>query len=117
MNNEELVKTQEIKSEEPSETKTFNGKTEILYFWSPTCWPCKLQSPIVDELSDTYTVLKFDTNTDEGLQAADDNQIFSTPTILVKHTFDGGDGEGVIEKRFIGLVHRDNIISYLEDNK
>ena len=63
-------------------------------FWAPWCGPCKIVSPIVDELAKEYEgklkVLKL--NTDENPDVAGRYQVMGIPTLMF---FKGG---AVIEK-------------------
>ena len=72
-------------------TKNFNqialGSAEpiLVDFWASWCGPCRMLSPIVEELSKTHKVGKV--NVDEEMELAQRYGISSIPSLLV---FKGG---------------------------
>ena len=53
-------------------------------FYADWCGPCKMQMPIVDQLSDELTDVKFcKINIDEQPELAAENGVMSIPTIMV----------------------------------
>ena len=60
-------------------------KPVIVDFWATWCGPCRMVSPILEEISDAHgekiTVAKLDI--DANPQIAQDYQILSIPTMLV----------------------------------
>jgi thiol-disulfide isomerase/thioredoxin len=71
------------------------GRTVGLYFMSPTCSSCKVQTPIVDTLrtrgEEIYTV-----NLAEGLAPAQAFGVMGTPTVVVIKT-------GIVAEVLVGL--------------
>ena len=59
----------------------------IVDFWADWCTPCKMQGPIIDELTEKFKsnekVRFAKLNTDENPQTSSENQIFSIPTLIV----------------------------------
>jgi thioredoxin 1 len=61
----------------------------VVDFWAPWCGPCRMVSPIVEELSNEYAgkVRFVKMNTDDNEQVPAQYGIFSIPTLVV---FSGG---------------------------
>ena len=82
-----------------------SDKCVIIDFYADWCGPCKMMSPIIDdiaeELGDKVKVGKI--NTDENMNLAEQYQIMSIPTILI---FKGGN----IVKTFNGVTSKTEII-------
>lgn len=80
---------------------TSSGKT-LVDFWASWCGPCRMQAPIVEELSKTtdVKVIKIDVDKDDEL--ALDFQVSSIPTLVLFE-------DGVVVEKFIGLTSLDEI--------
>ncbi|MCC7666742.1 thioredoxin [Liquorilactobacillus satsumensis] len=65
--------------------ETSNGVT-LTDFWATWCGPCRMQSPVVEqldeEMGDTVSFSKVDV--DENKQVASEFGIMSIPTLLIK---------------------------------
>lgn len=58
--------------------------TVVVDFYADWCGPCQMQAPIMEELSEELTDIKFcKLNTDEAVAVAIQNGISSIPTIMV----------------------------------
>ena len=81
-------------------------KPVIVDFYADWCGPCKMMSPIIDniaeELGDMVKVGKV--NTDENLDLATKFNVMSIPTIMI---FKNGN----IAKTFIGVTDKNEIIN------
>lgn len=55
---------------------------KMLDFWAQWCAPCRLMSPIVDELAKEYNVEKVDVDTEEGNELAKQYNIKGIPTFI-----------------------------------
>lgn len=80
----------------------------LIDFWAEWCGPCKMQSPIVDEVAEELSgkakVCKV--NVDEQPSLALDYQIASIPTLVFMD-------KGVFQQRMIGLTQKQIIVDYL----
>lgn len=64
---------------------TVSEGVSLLDFWAPWCGPCKMQTPIIDELSEELkgqaTIAKV--NVDEEPELASQFGVMSIPTLIV----------------------------------
>ncbi|MCL2389082.1 MAG: thioredoxin [Elusimicrobia bacterium] len=94
------------------ETEVIKSDIPVLVdFWAPWCGPCKMLSPIVDELAKEYAgkakVGKL--NTDENMALATKFQITSIPCLLI---FKGGKAV----HKIVGFRPKAEIKKALDDN-
>jgi len=100
----------EIKDATFEETVLKNSKPVLLYFWAPTCKPCKIMKPDIDEIvSELGGQLDF-THTDA---VANDDicqkcGVLSTPTVILFHK-----GEPVM--RIVGYVTKEDLRTRIMD--
>lgn len=82
-----------------------SDKPVIIDFYADWCGPCKMMSPIIDEISDELgdKIKVGKINTDENLELAQEYGIMSIPTIMIIKN-------GEISKTFIGVTDKDEII-------
>jgi thioredoxin 1 len=82
-----------------------DGKKVMVYFHSPTCPPCRVQTPIVDKLKKEFdNIFKVDTSTDFG--TARRFGVMGTPsTVIVSN--------GKIEQFLVGVKDESTLRKYL----
>lgn len=85
-----------------------SDKVCLVDFYADWCGPCKMMSPIIeeiaDELGDKVKVGKV--NSDENMELAEKYQIMSIPTIMIIKN-------GQVIKTFVGVTSKEEIINNL----
>ena len=85
-----------------------SGKTCLIDFFAVWCGPCKMMSPIVDEIADEMPdVVVGKVDVDENEELAAKFEIMSIPTILVIK-------DGEVAETFIGVTPKENIVEALK---
>ena len=102
-----------IVNEENFESEILNSNIPVLIdFWAPWCGPCKMLSPVVDEIAEEFNgkikVAKI--NTDENSSLATEFGINSIPALfLIK--------DAQVVKTSVGYKTKNEIINLFELNK
>jgi len=60
-----------------------SNDTILVDFWAEWCGPCKMLSPILDEISNEYGLLVGKLNVDENPEKAQEYSIQSIPTMVL----------------------------------
>ena len=81
----------------------------LIDFWAEWCGPCRMQLPILEEISEELPKIKIcKVNVDENTDLAINFGIKSIPTMLVFKN-----GEKV--EQFIGLKHKNDLLMKLKE--
>ena len=78
----------------------------LVDFWATWCGPCKMVSPIVDEIAEEEDVTVGKVNVDEEPELAQRFGVMSIPTLLV---FEGGK----LVNKAVGARPKDDILDML----
>ncbi len=79
----------------------------LIDFWASWCGPCKMLSPVIDEISEEVTDKKIcKVNVDEQPELARKFGVMSIPTLVVMK-------QGEIVKKSLGVQPKNSVLSML----
>lgn len=82
-----------------------SDKITIIDFYADWCGPCKMMSPVIDEIAEENDSVKVGKlNVDEAQDIAVKYNVMSIPTIIVFKN-------GKEDKRFVGVTSKGNILN------
>ena len=82
-------------------------KKVLLDFWAPGCGPCRMVSPIVDEIAEERgDIVVGKVNVDEEIELASQFRVMSIPTLVVLQN-------GEVANRVVGARPKADILKLL----
>lgn len=83
------------------------GKPALVDFWAEWCGPCKMLSPVIDEIAEEATDVKVcKVNIDDQMALAKKYFVMSIPTIIVFK-------DGKPARRHVGTLPKEDILEML----
>lgn len=81
--------------------------TVLVDFWADWCGPCRMLSPLIEQVSDERTDVKIcKVNVDESASLAEEYNVTSIPMLAVFK-------KGALDKKSVGVIPKSEILSLL----
>ena len=85
-----------------------SDKTVLVDFWAVWCGPCRMLSPVVDQVAEENPDIKVcKVNVDEEQQLAIEYGVMSIPTLLV---FKGGE----LVNQSVGVIPKEEVLNLIK---
>jgi thioredoxin len=99
-----------LSSETFSDQVIKSGKPVLVDFWAEWCGPCKMLTPIIDELEKEYNdrVTFGKVNIDEEATLAMEYRIMSIPSVLIFK-------DGELKQKVVGVRDKDEYVKFLQE--
>lgn len=82
--------------------------TVFIDFYATWCAPCKVTSPLIDELSEEFKNIKFlKVDVDKNPELAQQYSIFSIPTFMIFK-------EGQVAAQFVGAMGKEGFLNEIQ---
>ena len=80
-------------------------------FFATWCGPCKMLSPVVDEVSNEITDVKFlKVDVDDNSEIAAKYNIMSIPTLIIFK-------DGKVKDKHTGLISKSDLVDFINKNR
>lgn len=99
-------------SDENFETEVLKSDIPILVdFWAEWCQPCKMISPILEEIAEKYAgrIKVFKLNVDKNAQIPTKYNVRGIPSLLIFH-------KGKTVNRKVGALNKSQLTDFLDEN-
>ena len=84
-----------------------SDKTVLVDFWAVWCGPCRMLSPVVDQVAENPNIKVCKVNVDEEQQLAVKYGVMSIPTLLV---FKGGE----LVNQSVGVIPKEEVLNLIK---